>query len=75
MIKKISVLSYACARSYVVFNGMNSEKTVKDIILLDRQTKNPSHKKVQNSIEKAVEKDAYEWQTVRVGNDGKIEIE
>lgn len=60
---------------YVVFNGMNSEKTVRDIILLDKQTKGPAHKKVQDSIANAIQKEAYEWQTVRVGNDGKIEIE
>jgi predicted Holliday junction resolvase-like endonuclease len=60
---------------YVVFNGMNSEKTVKDIIMLDKITKNSAHKKLQDSIEYAIEKESYEWQTIRVGIDGKIVIE
>jgi predicted Holliday junction resolvase-like endonuclease len=60
---------------YVVFNGMNTEDTIKNIVMLDRQTKRQAHLKVQKSIEKAIHKDNYEWQTIRIKEDGSIKIE
>jgi len=60
---------------YVVFNGMNSEKSIKDIVLLDKQTANSAHKKIQESIERTINQENYEWQTLRVEKDGSIKIE
>jgi predicted Holliday junction resolvase-like endonuclease len=60
---------------YVVFNGMNSEKATKNIVLLDKQTTNAAHKKIQESIERAINREKYEWQTLRVEKDGSIKVE
>lgn len=60
---------------YIVFNGMKEKERIKNIILLDRATKNKGHRKVQKSIEKVIERENYEWQTMRVTEDGIINIE
>ena len=59
---------------YVVFDGMKKE-SIKNIILLDRQEKGTDHRALQKSIEKVVERENYEWQTLRVQEDGKIKVE
>jgi predicted Holliday junction resolvase-like endonuclease len=59
---------------YVVFDGMKKE-SIKNIILLDRQEKGTDHRALQRSIEKVVERENYEWQTLRVQEDGKIKEE
>jgi predicted Holliday junction resolvase-like endonuclease len=56
---------------YVVFNGMNTS-TMKNIILLDRNREQPRSRATQKSIEQAVQKGRYEWQTIRVAADGSI---
>jgi predicted Holliday junction resolvase-like endonuclease len=61
---------------YIVFNGMNrAEQTIKNIILLDRDTKARDHRQLQRSIEKVVDRGRYEWLTLRVQNDGSIKEE
>ena len=59
---------------YVVFAGMKKE-SIKNIILLDRQEKGADHRALQKSIEKVVEHESYEWQTLRVQEDRKIKVE
>jgi predicted Holliday junction resolvase-like endonuclease len=59
---------------YVVFDGMKKE-SIKNIILLDREEKGTDHRALQKSIEKVVEHENYEWQTLRVQEDGKIKVE
>ena len=60
---------------YIVFNGMKAPEPIKNIILLDRQAKDGNHRALQRSIEKVVEKENYEWQTLRILEDGKIKTE
>jgi len=60
---------------YIVFNGMKKADSIKNIILLDRQEKGTEHRALQKSIEKVVEHENYEWQTLRVQEDGKIKLE
>jgi len=60
---------------YIVFNGMKAPKPIKNIILLDRKEKGKDHRGLQRSIEKVVERENYEWQTLRVQEDGKIKVE
>jgi predicted Holliday junction resolvase-like endonuclease len=57
---------------YVVFNGMKEKDSIKDIMLLDRETKSPDHRRLQRSIEKVIERENYEWLTLRVRDDGTI---
>jgi predicted Holliday junction resolvase-like endonuclease len=56
---------------YIVFNGMKS-KDLKNLILLDRVTRESAHKKIQRSIEKTIDHERYEWLTIRVKDDGKV---
>jgi predicted Holliday junction resolvase-like endonuclease len=60
---------------YIVFNGMKAPEPIKNIILLDRETKDGNQRTIQKSIKKVVEQENYEWQTLRVQEDGKIKAE
>lgn len=60
---------------YIVFNGMKAPEPIKNIILLDREEKGTDHRALQKSIKKVVEHENYEWQTLRVQEDGKIKVE
>lgn len=67
---------------YIVFNGMNShvEKfevkgSIKNITFLDRKAKGVSRLMLQKSIEQTIEKGNYEWQTLRILDNGQIKIE
>jgi predicted Holliday junction resolvase-like endonuclease len=57
---------------FIVFNGMKENK-IKNIFLLDRRrSSNPA---LQESICKVIERERYEWQTLRISEDGKISVE
>jgi predicted Holliday junction resolvase-like endonuclease len=60
---------------YIVFNGMNTATSIKNIVLLDRQARELEHRKIQKSIERVIDRENYEWQTLRVRKDGRIEAE
>jgi predicted Holliday junction resolvase-like endonuclease len=60
---------------YMVFRGMKDSDSIKGILLLDREAKDGNHRTIQKSIEKVVEHENYEWQTLRVQEDGKIKVE
>ncbi len=60
---------------YIVFKGMKDSGSIKGILLLDREAKDGNHRAIQKSIEKVVEHENYEWQTMRVQEDGKIKVE
>jgi predicted Holliday junction resolvase-like endonuclease len=60
---------------FVVFNGMKAGANgdaLKSIILLDSEKKTTDQKRIQKSIIQSVEKENYEWLTIRVDNDGFI---
>jgi predicted Holliday junction resolvase-like endonuclease len=59
---------------YVVFNGMKNNE-MKNLLLLDRQTKSADHRRLQNSIEKTIERGNFEWVTLRVEDNGEIKEE
>ncbi len=60
---------------YIVFNGMKNAETIKNIVLLDRQTRQANQRSAQRSIERVIERGNYEWRTLRVREDGKIDVE
>ena len=60
---------------YIVFKGMKDTGSIKGILLLDREAKDGNHRAIQRSIAKVVEHENYEWQTLRVQEDGKIKVE
>lgn len=60
---------------FLVFNGMNNsngDATIKNLIFLDKNDKTGENAIVQKSIQKAIEKESYEWLTLRVEENGKI---
>jgi len=54
---------------------MKDGDSMRNIVRLDGKTKEGSHRAVRKSIERVVEKESYEWQTLRVQEDGKIKVE
>ncbi|MBN8578425.1 MAG: hypothetical protein J0L66_15890 [Cytophagales bacterium] len=63
---------------FVVFNGMNNnfgDRTIKNLLLLDKDDKQGEFLKVQNSLNTAVDRGSYEWLTLRVDQDGEISEE
>ena len=56
---------------YIVFNGMKAGQ-MKNVILMDKKKKASDDKRLQQSIEKVVQKKNYEWITLRVEENGKI---
>ena len=60
---------------YVVFDGMNQGEEIKSIIFLDQKKASTEQKNLQRSIEKTIEKENYEWVTLRVTEAGVIEEE
>ena len=54
---------------------MKDSDSIKRILLLDREAKEGNHRAIQKSIEKVVEHENYEWQILRIQQDGKIKVE
>lgn len=59
---------------YIVFNGMKAGE-IKNIILMDRIKETKSEIKIQDSIATVIEKQNYEWVTLRVLDNGDIRQE
>lgn len=59
---------------FLVFNGMKA-KDLKNLIVLDSKEKPKDLKYIQESVINTIEKKNYEWLTVNVANDGKIELQ
>lgn len=59
---------------YIVFNGMKSGQ-MKNLILMDKKKQASDDKRLQQSIDKVIEKENYEWITLRVDESGKINEE
>lgn len=59
---------------FLVFNGMKAEK-LKNLIILDSANKPSDLRPVQESVFNAIEKGNYEWLTIGIEIDGKINIE
>ncbi|MFA6365489.1 MAG: Holliday junction resolvase-like protein [Candidatus Paceibacterota bacterium] len=56
---------------YIVFNGMKAGK-LKNVLLIDKKDRSGVDKQLQKSIERAVEREKYEWITLRVSEGGVI---
>jgi predicted Holliday junction resolvase-like endonuclease len=61
---------------YVVFDGMTGDGgEIKKLVLLDNQKVMANRATLQKSIAETVHKGRYEWQTLRVGDDGEISVD
>ncbi len=59
---------------FVVFDGMN-KGSMNQVVLLSRKTSNPYLQKLHHGIAKAVQQKDYDWQVVRVSQDGNVVYE
>ena len=60
---------------YIIFDGMNASSAVTRLVLFDGPPLGHARKRVQRSIQRALEAGNYEWKTVRMGKDGRIQPE
>jgi predicted Holliday junction resolvase-like endonuclease len=63
---------------FVVFNGMKTATNgegLRNLLLLDGQEKTTEGRAIQKSVATAVERERYEWLTLRVKDNGTIETE
>ena len=60
---------------FVVFNGMNKEETINDIIFLSKTLDCTSINSIRCDIKKAVTNNKYDWQVARIDTEGKITFE
>ncbi len=58
---------------FIVFDGMNRKQRIDRVVLLDGPSDGREREKVQRSVERSVHAGNYEWRTVRVGKDGRVE--
>lgn len=57
---------------YLIFHGMKSAAVISKLLFLDQETKSKKQRRLQGSIEKAVEKEKYDWVTLRIEDDGGV---
>jgi len=60
---------------FVVFNGMKDEASIRNLVLLDHESRSKERRRLQTSIARVVEKRRYEWRTLRVSEDGVVKEE
>jgi predicted Holliday junction resolvase-like endonuclease len=60
---------------YIVFDGMNGSPGVKRVVLFDGPGARHVRERAQRSIQRALEAGNYEWKTVRMAKDGRIQPE
>ena len=60
---------------FVVFNGMNKEETISDIVFLSKTLDCTSLNSIRCNIKNAVTKNRYDWQVVRIDTEGNITFE
>ena len=59
---------------YVVFDGMRNGK-IKKVELVGRRPKSKKEENIEKSINKAIKQGDYNFEILRIGKDGKIELE
>ena len=57
---------------FVAFCGMNRGNQIDKVTFLSIETKIPRLQRIRESIQTAIDKEAYEWKIIRVNNKGEI---
>jgi len=60
---------------YIIFDGINAPSAVTRIVLFDGPALGHARERTQRSIQRALEAGNYEWKTVPMGKDGRIQPE
>ena len=59
---------------FVAFEGLKADTNVRRISFLSKPVKNPNLNLLREQVKKAVADRQYEWKTVRMTEEGKVEI-
>lgn len=60
---------------FVIFDGMNRAEKVKRIVFMDHKTEDREQQIIQKSVERTIDKERYEWETIRISSKtGEMEI-
>jgi len=60
---------------YVCFDGLYSKDRLKQVLFLDRVPTTPAERIVQSSLRRAIRREALDWVTVRVDDEGNVSRE
>jgi predicted Holliday junction resolvase-like endonuclease len=59
---------------FVVFDGMNRDGNVRRVVFMDHETGNKGQRTIQKSVKRAIDKERYEWETIRISSKtGEVE--
>jgi hypothetical protein len=61
--------------AYVIFAGLNAATSVTRVVLFDGPALSTVRDRVQRSIQRTLAASNYEWRTVRMGKNGRIQAE
>lgn len=57
---------------FVIFDGMNQKEKIKQVVLFDGPADSKRRSHAQNSIRNVLKKGNYEWKTIKLDSEGKI---
>ena len=60
---------------FVVFNGLNENEKLKNIVFLSKENDSPELKMIRKSVESTIDKGDYSWKLARVDINGKISFD
>jgi predicted Holliday junction resolvase-like endonuclease len=58
---------------FIVFDGMTQKERIRRIVLFDGPATDRSREAVQRSVQRAVKAGSYDWRTIRIAKDGRVE--
>ncbi len=58
---------------FVIFDGMNRKKRVDRVVLFDGPADDRDREKVQDCVQRTIRSGNYEWKTIRIGKNGRIQ--
>lgn len=58
---------------FVIFDGMNLKDIVKRVVFFDQEPQSRLRERIQNSLRKTIKSGNYEWRTVKIDENGRIE--
>ena len=60
---------------FVVFQGMNKDEEISDLVFLSKKLANPMINRLREQVKTSIENSYYEWLVARIDDNGKIMFE
>jgi len=57
---------------FVIFDGLKRKEKVKQVVFFDGPAHDKERERIQKSIKRVLKKGNYEWQTVRLDEEGRV---